>query len=287
MLRNASEPSNLSDCDDTDMRLFTLNSYHFWICNPEKVRVAEVVLASDPFDSDCDPGLSVACRCTWLMVKTGISSGALFGENPLDGGIWMSWEVNRWEHGHPGLLASIWHSDDGLGDCLIGLLVSVKGSVARYASLPTQVPTPVSVTMWCLSPHLRSGLLPMTISHKRGQPNWGPSLLALVRPVLPWQSMSSTTGTIQVWGGGGVAHVTSVSVMCIPRKCLVLGQPGDGLLARDQDGKWEGALPNAPTYFRVLSWPLDGMGVWPSVWRLAPDVQSSKSLDFVAIGTWQ
>ena len=76
--------------------------------------------------------------------------------------------------------------------------------------------------------------------------------------------------------------VSLVSVMCIPRQCLVLGQLGDSFLAGDQDGKWEGALPNAPISSGSF-WPLDGMGVWPSVWRLAPHVQSSKSLDLAAI----
>ena len=50
----------------------------------------------------------------------------------------------------------------------------------------------------------------------------------------------------------------------------------------DQDGKWEGALPNIPISSGSFQ-PLAGMGVWPSVWRLAPDVWSSKLLDLVAI----
>ena len=63
---------------------------------------------------------------------------------------------------------------------------------------------------------------------------------------------------------------------------MVLGQLGDGFLARNQDGEQEGALPNAP--FSSGSFQhLDGRGVWPSVWRLAPDVQLSKLLDLVAI----
>ena len=106
--------------------------------------------------------------------------------------------------------------------------------------------------------------------------------MALVRPVLPWQSISSTRGTIHMWGGGGVAPVSLINVMCIPRQCLMLGQPGNGFLAGDQDSKWEGVLPNAPISSESFQ-PLDGMGVWPSLWRLAPDVQSSKLLDLVAI----
>ena len=79
-----------------------------------------------------------------------------------------------------------------------------------------------------------------------------------------------------------MAPVSSVNVTCIPRQCLVLGQPGDGFLARDQDSKWEGALPNASISSGSFQ-SLDGMGVWPSVWMLAPDVWSSKLLDLVAI----
>ena len=84
--------------------------------------------------------------------------------------------------------------------------------------------------------------------------------MTLVRPVLPWQSMSFTMGYVQAWGGGGVAPVSLVSVMCIPRQCLVLGQLGDGFLARDQDGKWKGALPNTPISSGSF-WPIDGGGV--------------------------
>ena len=91
--------------------------------------------------------------------------------------------------------------------------------------------------------------------------------------------MSSTTCAIQAWDAGGVAPVSSVSVMCIPRQCWVSGWLGNSFLHGDQDGEWEG---NAPISSRSL-WPLDGMGVWPSVHRLAPDIWSSKLLDLVAI----
>ena len=54
------------------------------------------------------------------------------------------------------------------------------------------------------------------------------------------------------------------------------------LLAGGQDGKWEGELSNVP----ISSVPFqlwDGTSTWPSVWRLATDDWSSKSLDLVAI----
>ena len=70
--------------------------------------------------------------------------------------------------------------------------------------------------------------------------------------------------------------------MCISRQCLVLGKLGNSLLAGDQDGKREGALPNASISSGSF-WPLDDMETWPSVWRLIPDVWLSKSLDLAAI----
>ena len=62
----------------------------------------------------------------------------------------------------------------------------------------------------------------------------------------------------------------------------MLGQPGNGFLARDQDEKWEGVLPNAPISSGSLQ-PPDGLGIWPLIWWLAPNVQSSELLDLVAI----
>ena len=49
----------------------------------------------------------------------------------------------------------------------------------------------------------------------------------------------------------------------------------------DQDSEWEGKLPNAPDSPRsFVLW--DGMSTWPSIWRLAPDVLSPRSLILVA-----
>ena len=95
-------------------------------------------------------------------------------------------------------------------------------------------------------------------------------------------SISSTRGAIQEWGGGGPAPNSSVNVKCISRQCFVLGQLDDGLLARDQDGKWEGELPCASDSHRSFAlW--DGMSTWPSVWRLAPDILSTRLLDLAAM----
>ena len=74
----------------------------------------------------------------------------------------------------------------------------------------------------------------------------------------------------------------SINVTCILRQYLVLGWPKGGLLAGDQDGKWEGELPEASdSHWSSALW--DGTSTWPSIWRLAPDILSPRSLDFAAI----
>ena len=106
--------------------------------------------------------------------------------------------------------------------------------------------------------------------------------MALVRPILAQRSTSSTKGAVQAWGSGGTAPVTLVNVTCISRQYLVLGWLGGGLLVGDQDGEQEGELPNAPISLGSFQlW--DGMSTWPSFWRLAPDIWSSKSLDLAVI----
>ena len=55
-----------------------------------------------------------------------------------------------------------------------------------------------------------------------------------------------------------------------------------GLLARDQDSKQEGELPDASHSHRSFAlW--DGISTWPSNSRSAPDVQFTRSLDLAAI----
>ena len=63
---------------------------------------------------------------------------------------------------------------------------------------------------------------------------------------------------------------------------LVLGWLDGGLLARDQDSKWEGELADASGYCRSFTlW--DGTSMWPLVWRLAPDVSSTRTLNLSAM----
>ena len=96
--------------------------------------------------------------------------------------------------------------------------------------------------------------------------------------------MSSTTGAIQTWGSRGAAPLSLVKVTGIPNSTKSQGQPGNSHLSRDQDGEWEGALPDTPISSRPF-WPLGDVEVWLSIWRLAQDIWSSKSLDLVAIDT--
>ena len=75
---------------------------------------------------------------------------------------------------------------------------------------------------------------------------------------------------------------SSVNVTFISKQCFVLGWLDGSLLAGDQDGKWEGELPNASNSCRSFAlW--DGMSTWPSNWGLAPDVLFPGSLSLAAI----
>ena len=82
--------------------------------------------------------------------------------------------------------------------------------------------------------------------------------------------------------GWGTAPNSSVKVTCISRQCLVLGQLDSSLLAGDQDGEWEGELSNASDSHRYFAlW--GGSSKWPFIWRLAPDVSSTRSHDLAAM----
>ena len=110
----------------------------------------------------------------------------------------------------------------------------------------------------------------------------GPVTTTLVRLVLTSCIISSTRGAVQEWKGGGTAPHSSVNVTCISRQYLILGQLDGSLLAGDQDGKWEGELPNAPdSHGSFALW--DGTSTWPSIWGLAPDVLCPRSLNLAAI----
>ena len=58
---------------------------------------------------------------------------------------------------------------------------------------------------------------------------------------------------IQEWEGGGTAPNSSVKVTHISKQCFVLGWLDSGPLAGDQDGEWEGELPNASNSHRSFA----------------------------------
>ena len=79
-----------------------------------------------------------------------------------------------------------------------------------------------------------------------------------------------------------MAPNSSIKVTHISKQYFVLGQLDGSLQARDQDGKWEGELSSASgSHGSFALWV--GTSTWPSVWRLAPDVLSTRSLDLAAI----
>ena len=68
----------------------------------------------------------------------------------------------------------------------------------------------------------------------------------------------------------------------ISKQCFILGQLDGGLLAGDQDGKQEGELSDASGSCRSFAlW--GGTCAWPSIWRLAPDISSTRSLNLAAM----
>ena len=79
-----------------------------------------------------------------------------------------------------------------------------------------------------------------------------------------------------------MAPNSSVKVTHISRQYFILGQLDSGLQAGDQDGEREEELYSSSSSHRSFSlW--DGTSAWPSVWRLAPDVLSTRALNLVAI----
>ena len=82
--------------------------------------------------------------------------------------------------------------------------------------------------------------------------------------------------------GWGTAPYSSVKVTCISKQCFVLGQLDGGLWDGNQDGEWEGELSDAFSSHRCFTlW--GGTSTWPYVWRLTPDISSTRSLDLAAM----
>ena len=84
--------------------------------------------------------------------------------------------------------------------------------------------------------------------------------------------------------GWGHCPNSSVNVTCISRQCFILGQLDSSLLAGDQDSEQEEELPKASDSCRsFVLW--DGMCTWSSIWRSAPDILFTRSLNLAAMDT--
>ena len=92
-----------------------------------------------------------------------------------------------------------------------------------------------------------------------------PVTTAFVRPDLPSQTMSSTTGTCQACGDGGDVPPYSAEITCISKQYRVSGLSGVNFLTRDWDGEHDGVLLNASVSSGPFQ-PLGGVREWPSVW---------------------
>ena len=75
---------------------------------------------------------------------------------------------------------------------------------------------------------------------------------------------------------------SSVNVTHISKQYFVLGQLDSGLQTGDQDGSWEGELSSSSSFWGSFTiWV--GPSMWPSIWRLVPDILLARSLDLAAI----
>ena len=94
--------------------------------------------------------------------------------------------------------------------------------------------------------------------------------------------MSSTINACHVWDGGGITLSSSVDFTCISKQYWVSGWLGVGFLAREWDGKRDGALPNS-SGFSWPFWPFVSVRVWPLVWILISGSKSCRLLHLAAI----
>ena len=79
-----------------------------------------------------------------------------------------------------------------------------------------------------------------------------------------------------------MAPNSSVKVTHIPKQYFVLGWLDGSLQAGDQDGKWKGELSSSSgSHGSFAVWV--GTFVWPSIWRLAPDILSTKLLNLAVM----
>ena len=91
-------------------------------------------------------------------------------------------------------------------------------------------------------------------------------------------------GAIQEWEGRGIAPNSSVKVTHTSKQYFILGQLDGGLWVRDQDSKQKEGLSDLSGSHRSFAlWV--STSVWPFIWRLAPDISSTRLLDLAAMDT--
>ena len=79
-----------------------------------------------------------------------------------------------------------------------------------------------------------------------------------------------------------MAPNSSTKVTHISKQYFILWQLDGSLWAGDQDGEQEGELSSSFGSHRFFArWV--GTSMWPSIWRLAPDILSTRSLNLAAI----
>ena len=86
---------------------------------------------------------------------------------------------------------------------------------------------------------------------------------ASVSPALASHSIFSTTGAIQVCGGGGTSPNSSVKVTHISKQCFVLRWPNSGLWTGDHVGELGGELSSSSVSHQSNA-PWAGFSTWPS-----------------------
>ena len=208
----------------TSLKKLTTNFGHSWIHDLVKAKVIGVGQPIGLVTSGCSPGLVVMLDLihgmmpygyTWAppIVQQLLGASFLTGTHPNCGSlmvvvqgelsmdIWVLWVqcILQW---WPEWSTTGWPSP------------RLTALVLSWACLPTQLMAPNSVNVAsCNLPKL--SLLLIIAS----QP--GPVTTASVRPDLPSQGMSSTTGACQVYEGGGVVPLYLVEITCISKQYQV------------------------------------------------------------------
>ena len=167
------------------------------------------------------------------------------------------------------------------GDGLCWPSCRLNALALNWACLPTQLmPPDIKNEVSHASPKLSPSPKDCLPWNRMAQP--GPITTTSVRPDLPFQSMSSTTGTCHAYRGGGVVPHFWLRSLEFPNNNksqdnqAFASLPGTGMV----NGGWHYQTPlSLQGHFGHLEvW---GCGL--SVWMITPDFWSSRWLDQAAI----